>query len=141
MICTTDDPYVRTRLRWVAELSDGTTAYEDDGRPGADPPQAWLRLGEHCRRHGLRIVAMRLQHRTRIVELPPGKDGYYHAKLAFGVAGGESFSAYKAGYLEGGVLRVGTWKTPELEPMGEEEREPDMSSPCLIALTPPPHIT
>lgn len=133
-VCTEDDQYVRERLRWVAELSNGQTVYEDDGREGVMPLSAWVRLKSHCEETNTNIVAMRLQFRSNIVELPRNKAGYFLVKQAFGVWGdSESFNAYVAGYLEGDKVYVSKWKVPELTLIHEEVRVADYDSPCLIA--------
>lgn len=128
-----DDEFVRDLPRWVVDLDNGQSVYEDDGRPGTEG-SAWPRLGAYCREHGLSIAAMRLQFRSHVVHLPPGMDGYYFAKSSLGVWGEpESYAGFVAGYVANNQLLVRNFKVPELEPLGEPElRIIDSSKESLI---------
>ncbi len=49
---------------WIAKLTDGTSVWMDDGRPGVRPDSAWLRLCDYVAVHKLRIVDIDLKFRT-----------------------------------------------------------------------------
>lgn len=138
-VCKTVDDFIRDKLRWVVELSNGETVYEDDDRPGEDPPSAWVRLRAYCHDNRLHVVGMRLQFRTHIVGVGPDEgipDGFYFVKSAYGIMGvdgrQENYGAYIAGYLKDGKIFVTRWKTPELEQLGHEVREHQADSLSLI---------
>lgn len=135
MLTFTDDEFVRDRLRWVVDLSNGQTVYEDDGRSDVLPVSAWIRLKTYCQEKGLKITTMRLQFRSNVVHLPSNKPGYFFVRQAFGVWGEEeSYDAYVVGYMdEGGpTVSVTRYKVPELTEIGRETRPVDYESPCLI---------
>lgn len=126
------DDYVASRQDdhreaiWYVELSDGTTVYQDDFRPGLNPWSAWLRLGTHCRESGLRIRSLSLRFRSHVEDhiLPRDADGYYFAKSAVRLLeGGDTAHFYLVGDLKSDDLKVYRWAVPELVPAGEVERE------------------
>jgi hypothetical protein len=134
-ICTVRDDYVRDCMHWGVELNDGTVVYEDDDRPGADPPSAWLRLRSHCGMFGVYIVKMWLQFRSHRVELPADAPGYYFIKSAFGFYGlDRTFSAYIVGIYDGGDRAyVVRFQVPEIEEIDRQIRVVGRDSPSLIA--------
>lgn len=133
-ICTVEDSYVRHSLRWVVRLNDGTIVYQDDDRPGENPPSAWLRLRQHCIETGAYPVEMRLQFGTNIVPLPADKDGYFFSKFAYAVWGQvETGYGYVAGYLQDGRVHATTYQTPELLRITSDVRDVAEDSPNLIA--------
>jgi hypothetical protein len=83
MICTEEDNFTIERMRWLADLSDGRTVLQDDGRPGLEPYQAWLRLKEFCRQTGISVVNLRLQFRSHIeAPLPDNAPAYFFSHKA-----------------------------------------------------------
>lgn len=131
-LCYEDDWYVREIPRWVVELNDGTTVYQDDGRPGREPSSAWVRLGMSCRETGRFIVDMRLQFRSNIFPMEPGRAGYYFGKVAFGVWGGGSYEGFLAGWLDGDGVEIRHVKVPELMLLRAERRRVDLCRRNLI---------
>src|SRR5581483_5302824 len=64
-----------TSVRWVATLSDGTTAVEHSGkwqiRSGERKP--WIRLCEFANTNGQHLTSLRLNSRGRTIHLPREK--------------------------------------------------------------------
>lgn len=105
---------------YIVTLSDGSTVYEDDLRPGYKDP-AWIRLGNYCRKRNLHIVGMKIKFRSNVVELPSNKDGYYFTKSALGSffynvkrLNTKTRHHYLIGYYENGLIHVEKYKVPEL---------------------------
>lgn len=61
--------------KWIATLSDGTTAVENHGewvvRPGERKP--WVRLTQFAADTGLHLTSLRLQFRGRTIHMPRPK--------------------------------------------------------------------
>lgn len=132
-----DSRWVRDRLRWVADLSDGRTVYMDDGRTDVLPRSAWLRLREYCRTTGARIDRLRLQFRDNVVWLPAGHDGYFFCRTAFGVYGDDqTHEGFVAGVLIGTTVYTRRYRAPDLYPLDVGERPLDPDGECLIASIP-----
>jgi hypothetical protein len=59
-------------VKWIATLSDGTTAAEHTGNwtliPGERKP--WIRLCKYAAQNGLTITSLRLNFRGRTIHLP-----------------------------------------------------------------------
>lgn len=151
MVCLAEDDFTaelqsdRRQALWQARLSDGTVATMDDGRPGASPHSAWVRLGEHCRASGLAVESLWLKFRSNAARriVPDGADGYFFCKSALGMLNSkDTFSFFLVGYLRDSKLVVQRWQVPELILVDVEERDPDYSGHCLIrrplAESPPP---
>ena len=51
---------------WIVELSNGETVYQDDDRPGIEPPSAWKRLKIYCDAHDLHVVKMNVKNRSHM---------------------------------------------------------------------------
>lgn len=120
---------------WRAELSDGTVATMDDGRPGCEPRSAWLRLAAHCEDRGLSVVKLWLEFRSNAARdiLPERADGYFFSKCVLGMFNAaDTLSFYLVGSLHQGKLVVQRWKVPELLLLDVEERDAGYSGPCLI---------
>jgi hypothetical protein len=64
---------------WIANLSNGLTAFEGEARPGET--SAWQQLLAHIKKEGLKITGMRLQKAGLTLHALPNKacDGYYQA--------------------------------------------------------------
>jgi len=62
-------------VRWVATLSDGTTAVEHSGEytvvPGQRKP--WVRLCEFAGNNGLHLTSLRLNYKGRTIHMPREK--------------------------------------------------------------------
>lgn len=125
-----EDDYSRefwlANARWVATLSDGRRAHQDDGRPG-HPDSAWLRLGRFLAASGLHLVGLRVGFRNGPAFVLPGDaDGYFFrtAAGAFANGRGRTYRLYLAGHLQGGLVRVRTYQVPEMRLLEEEDRDP-----------------
>jgi hypothetical protein len=139
--CLAEDDFVlslqdeRRTPVWEVRLSDGTTAYLDDGRPGADPPQGWLRLRAHVLSRGLRATSARLRfrsHSTQPLALA-GADGLYFRKRAVAILGQEdNLYYYLLGSLKDGLVNVQCWQVPELILFHEFVRPASDDDPSLI---------
>ena len=131
-LCTVDDEYVRERPRWVVTLDDGTTVYQDDGRPGRED-SAWQRLRSYCQESGRCIDEMWLQFRSNRVQVCNKiVDGYFFIRSVYGVWGEHSNDAYIAGYLENEVIHAIKWKVPELIPLEMQTRDPNVDKMSTI---------
>jgi hypothetical protein len=137
MICTTEDDFVRDKLRWVVRLSNGDTVYQDDDRPGVEPASAWKRLKRHCEESGLHIVSMIVQFRSHVepvgVEDAPG---YFFVNTVMAVCGDNetTYHGYVTGYLrDDGLIDYVHWLTPSLVVLetGVRELKPEQSD-CII---------
>jgi hypothetical protein len=134
-----EDDFTRERecdhreVLWRVELTDGSVIVQDDGRPGMEPPSAWMRLQSHLNETGLGIRKMWVQFRTNHVHcLPADAEGYFFCKSALGMLSGEeSFSFYLLGHLQDEKVVVQHWKVPELILLDVEFRDPTLG-PCLI---------
>jgi|TARA_R110000824_G_scaffold363432_2_gene551417 hypothetical protein len=137
-ICTAPDLYTAQLFEkqsvWVATLSTGEDVIQDDDREGAEPPSAWLRLGQHCKENDCYITDMYIQNGTNKIEMEKGADGYYFCKSAGGfLYGGDTIHSYIIGVLNEGVLRVTSWGVPQLTSDFAETRDVnDVPIECLI---------
>lgn len=139
-VSTTEDGFLldlyERQTRWVVELNNGERVYQDDNRPGMDPPQAWLRLKNYCESNGLKITGMWIQFRTNIVELPKNALGYFFSKGVSGIAFSEdsTYETYNVGTLIGDRVHCITYRCPELIIERDRLRELDdrMVETCLI---------
>lgn len=133
-VCTIDDDYVRDRVRWVVELSNGQTVYEDDNRPGIAESSAWKRLKAYCKDQGVYIVHMWLQFRSNRISVEPSHaKGYFFVKSVFGVWGDvNTYHAYIAGTLVDGQIKATKWTVPELTFLENQTRDVDLESSMLI---------
>lgn len=126
--------YADSNPIWIASLSDGSTVYQDDGRPGEEPPSAWERLGQHCKDGNLHITGMKIKNRSHVEVVGTGGDGYYFCKCAGKfMFGDDTNHSFIVGVLENGELRVRHWSLPEIIPNEFESRDPSEAGVCLIA--------
>lgn len=142
-ICTKEDGYIfelfEFNPRWIVELSNGETVYQDDDRPGETPNSAWIRLGSYVKEKSLRIEKMRLQFRSNIKYVNDKPvDGFFFCKSALGAPGMNTISYYVAGFLRNGILETKRWQVPELELEETEHRKVEDAGECLI-INPPIH--
>lgn len=143
-ICTAEDDFTEeqrlNQARWMVELSDGRTVIQDDNRPGCEPASAWIRLGNYCRTHNVRIAKMWLQFRSNTIQdiLPANADGYYFCKSALGMLCTSTTMQFMLiGHLthasnDASMLVVQRWKVPELLFIEQEPRDPSKAGECLI---------
>tara|TARA_R110000824_G_scaffold162282_3_gene337915 strand:- start:6648 stop:7118 length:471 start_codon:yes stop_codon:yes gene_type:complete len=138
-ICTAPDLHTAQLVEkgtiWVAELSSGETVWQDDGREGAEPESAWLRLGIYCKENGCHVTCFTIQNGTNTVQIKEDADGYFFCKGAGGflfTADGATYQSYIVGTLNGDLLRVTVYNVPELTVHYSENRDPEEAGVCLI---------
>jgi len=77
MITFVEDDYIQHQnivsAQWIAELSDGTTVYQDDGHPERSNQSSWLRLSMYLKQTRLNIVSLKLRYRSNIADTLPKK--------------------------------------------------------------------
>lgn len=146
MLCFREDEYLlelqedRGNCVWFAELSDGTTVFQDDGRPDAEPPQAWLRLRQYLRsrseQNHLFIRRIGLKFRSIVFRdiLPIDATGYFFSQGCIACLGDKSMAHFfSLGWVtDDNLLQVQRWKVPELIHLETEIRKVPLSSDCLI---------
>lgn len=140
MICTEEDHWLKEKLifeaRWVCHLNDGTSVYMDDERHLVKPASAWLRLKEYCRTQNCHIVAMKLQWRQLVAELPPNKDAYFFCKEILGIYPSEiNIDYFVVGYVENDILHTMKYEVPSLTFIKSDDRiitVEDRKSDCFI---------
>lgn len=112
-LCTKWDDWLEDRdcPVWVAELSDGSLVYQDDGRPGFSI-SAWERL----MLSGEKLVGLSARFRDHWVHMPKNMAGYYFIKsILAGPFMERPHHFYILGYLLDGVIKCTKYKVPELE--------------------------
>ena len=125
--------YADSNPIWIADLSNGETVYQDDGRPDVKPASDWTRLKIYCEENELHITRIKVRNRSHVEEAGSGYDGYFFCKGAGALLFGDlTIHTFNIGFLEEGRLRVRTWRLPELIPERFEERDPYESPECLI---------
>lgn len=108
--------------RWVAVLSDGTYAVQND-EPGLS---SWPPLGKYCSERKLRIRSFYVQFRGNRWALPPDAHGYY-----FAIGAGTEYPSMRqdclfiVGHYDGLAVHIERLRTPELLPVDLEERPVD----------------
>lgn len=114
---------------WFAKLSDGRTVFQDEGRPGANPQQAWLRLRTFVLDTKLAIVGIGLKFRSNeaLRPVPENADGYYFGRGIMTTFGVKPVHYYYLGSLVGGRLMVGRWVVPDLTLEAVTERATDLA--------------
>jgi hypothetical protein len=129
----------RGQAIWLAHLSDGSTVYQDDGRPGASPPSAWLRLQTFLlERPDLRILGFSLRFRDNFHRMVVGASPTYFFRKAISAVVGSSERAdfILIGTIENAIIKLTRWKVPELILMGVEERPVPESGEGLLLNNP-----
>lgn len=128
MITLVEDDYIQHQnivsAQWIAELSDGTTVYQDDGHPERDSQSAWLRLSMHLKQTRLTIVSLKLRYRSNIADtLPKNAEGYFFSNMMYSVFGSHSGSCYVIGYKDGNIIKTEDWLVPNLTLLKTDQRE------------------
>lgn len=85
-VCTHLDKWMHDTwvfsTRWIVELSNGETVWQDDGRPDVEEESAWVRLKNYCELNNLFIVSMRVEFRNnKYHHVWRDADGYFFSKL------------------------------------------------------------
>ena len=118
---------------WIVELSNGETIYQDDDRPGAEPPSAWKRLKLYCEKNDLHITNMKIKNRSNAHDIGQNHEGYFFCKSAGAfMFGDETIHSFIVGTFDEGKLKVRKWVMPEMSPDRIEERDPTTNPECLI---------
>ena len=136
-VCTTWDSlmvsYAEGCPHWQVVLNNGENVFQDDGRPGEFPTNAWLRLKEYCEKNDLYIVDMNIRFRDNVYAKPSNMDGYNFALGVRGAFGSTvTMQLFFVGTLQTEVLKVQCWKVPEMLYEWTEERDPEGTPECLI---------
>ncbi len=153
-LCFAEDDFTRSleddhrTALWQARLSDGSVVTMDDGRPGIEPPSAWIRLRDYLLETKLSIVGLWLKFRSNRDEniLPANAQGYFFTKSIMSSLDPGSLPVffYMVGYLVGDTLTVERWDMPALILVEREIRSLDgveeqliRNPPCEIGLKTP----
>ena len=136
-VCKEHDKYVqgafnRKEAIWIVKLSNGETIFQDDYRPGLGQHSAWIRLGDYCQDHSLKIVGMRLEFRSNKVKLPDNAEGYFFTKAAGAWIGLPTDNKYGIGVLKDGEVTITFHLVPELISSGTDVRKQEICGECLI---------
>lgn len=119
-----NDEFLEDKTIWIVELNNGEIVYQDDDRPGIEPPNAWIRLGHYVKEHNLRIVNMKINFRSNNFVLPSDAGGYYFAKgcgRAWGTK--KTMQFYIVGVRVGDSIRCQWLRVPELIPFEYIEKD------------------
>lgn len=128
MITLKEDDYIINQnifsAQWIAELSDGTTAYQDDGHPERSNQPSWLRLSLYLKQTRLNIVSLKLRYRSNIADtLPRNAEGYFFSNMMYSIFGSHSGTCYVIGYKDGDVIKTEDWLVPNLTLLKTDQRE------------------
>lgn len=115
-VCKTEDEFLEDKTHWFVDLTNGERVWQDDYRPGVNPPQAWLRLGQYVKENNLNILRMCLRFRSHLeFPLPDNALGYFFSKAALAFYGeNDTIQMFLIGHYDGEVVHVQAWRTPEL---------------------------
>lgn len=118
---------------WTVELTDGTTVYQDDDRPGVKPESAWTRLKRHCKKNRLGIEFMRISFRGNNKDVGRGADAFFFCKSVLcGMMSVKNIHFYIVGTVNDGVLKTIKWQVPTLLEDSSEERDIVKYKDCII---------
>lgn len=105
--------YMESNAVWIAKLSNGETAYQDDGVYDYDTA-SWYRLFDYCQENGLYVVDFRIAFRSHTEIICKDSDGVLFGQGVSGGIGGYLKQFYLTGILDGDTLVVKKWVVPEL---------------------------
>lgn len=137
MICNFyDQQYFEDKTIWIAELSNGVTVYQDDGKNSEIEYSAWIRLKEYLLKNNLNIVKMYIRFRSNIMYLlEDNADGYFFSIGIIGMmSSSENINFYILGSVKNNKVHIKKIKIPELIVFDEEERELDKCSEHQLIL-------
>ena len=79
-LCIEECEYLEDKSVWIATLSNGITAYQDDDKSGKEPV-AWRRLHKYCKDNNVHVLGLCLKFRSNIITIktPEEIDGFYFA--------------------------------------------------------------
>lgn len=118
MISLSIDDFIidKDKTIWVASLSDGTTVYQDDDRPGLEPI-AWFRLKKYVYENNLDIIGLKIKFRSHIETILSENeryDGVFFKRGVLAFCGQETRHLYIVGGVKDGIIYSETWKIPEI---------------------------
>jgi len=136
-ICITEDSFLEDKTIWVAYLSNGVVAYQDDHRNGQREPIAWKRLHDYCLKEEVGISSLHIKFRSNVIHIThPNSEGHY---FSYGILKdmhkSEDEKYYVCGTLLQDELNYTWYKTPELTQKHSTKRkcaESDFSDKKLI---------
>jgi hypothetical protein len=141
-LCFIPDDFIAEKVQWIATLSDGTSVYQDDNRPGEKQPIAWLRLASYIKDKQKElgefgIEKLQIKFWNHIEEAAPS-----NALAYYWINGVEAFSGATRTYYQyvvGSVvansekLQIIKWLVPEILPLEYEERNIPYGDDLLIS--------
>ena len=135
-LCIEECEYLEDKSVWIATLSNGITAYQDDDKSGKEPV-AWRRLHKYCKENNVHLLGMCLKFRSNIITIksPDDIDGFY---FSYGVQ--REFDEevtrayYVCGYLKSEEINYIWYRTPELleEKRGSRKATKEDFSGCRL---------
>lgn len=127
-VCFDIDDWIRDadQTIWIADLSNGLTAYRDDGRP-EHVYSAWSRLKQYCEEHDVYVKSLVLKFRSHVEKIPQSEVYFMRNSLlgGFSKKGVRNDHSLLVGTLQEEVLVVQKWKVPELILTSTNERPID----------------
>lgn len=128
-VCTEWDTYINDfrldNTMWFAELSNGEKVFQDDDRPGEDPPSAWVRLVKYCNENDLYLTKLYFSNGdglTHPFEDEAGLEGAFFMK---GVSGdlfrADTTYSYIFGNVSGEELRIKKYSVPDCQFVTDSE--------------------
>ena len=124
-VCTSYDDFLQDKDQavWYVTLSDGSSVFQDDDRPGFEPI-AWLRLKNHCEINKLNITGIFVKFRSHVEFSGSSDEGYFFRRKALGGWGMEKTDQYYViGTIKDGVIHCKHWKIPEVICDEEDDRD------------------
>ena len=128
-VCTEWDTYMNDfRLKtavWFAELSNGEKVFQDDDRPGTNPPSAWIRLVNYCRDNDLHVTNLYFSNGDGLIHPFESEDGLEGVYFSKGISGdmfsAETTHSYIFGNINGNELRIKKYSVPDCEFITDSE--------------------
>lgn len=119
-----DDREVEFRegnARWVAVLSDGRTAYDNN----REDVSTWSELHDYCYAEGVWVTKLYAHFRSNYIHIPEGKDGYFFSRSVMGsLVEGSNTYYFLLGWLENDLIHIQKYRIPEMTLVETETRNP-----------------
>jgi hypothetical protein len=110
---------------WFAELSNGEKVFQDDDRPGVNPPSAWVRLVDYCKTNDVYITRFYLSNGDGLIYPFEDEEGLEGAYFAKGISGdmfsAETTHSYVFGNVCGNELRIKKYSIPDCQFITDSE--------------------
>jgi hypothetical protein len=119
---------------WKAELNNGKTAIQDDGRPG-ETVSSWIRLKNYVRDNNIKIRRVFLDYRgVTTFPVPDDCHSYFFINSCLSAIGEFPVNYIKIGFQKNkdSFLYIVKIRLPDLCYVGHEIVPADDSSPFLI---------